>query len=343
MTDFLIKTINDKNTWENFLLSRPEANFLQSWQFGEFHSELNKKIFRLAVFDQEKIQAAALLVKETAKRGSYLTIAGGPLFDKSHPNANSIFKFFTDHFRKIAKEEKCAFIRLRPQLINTPENKKIFLSNNYQLAPMHLTADLTIQIDLKRSEEEILASMRKNTRYEIRKSQRIGIITKQSKNSGDIREFHEYQLLLAKQHGFVPFPYDFLLAQFRNMLVDDQVCLIHSYDKEELLASAFIIFYNNEAVYHYGISTPDNKKKPGSYACQWAAILEAKRRGCAKYNMWGIAPKEQTNHRFTGVSIFKRGFGGEEVAYLPAMDLATSPMYTLVKTFETIRKVKRKL
>jgi len=208
---------------------------------------------------------------------------------------------------------------------------------------MHLTAGLTIQIDLSKSEEEILAAMRKNTRYEIRKAKKLEINTRISANSGEIKEFYEHQLTLAKKHDFIPFSYDFLLTQFRNMLVDEQVCLIHAYNKEDLLASAFIIFYNNEAVYHYGISTPANNRMPGSYACQWEAILEAKRRHCSRYNMWGIAPKEQTNHRFAGVSIFKRGFGGQEVAYLPAMDLATSPLYPVVKTFETFRKIKRKL
>jgi lipid II:glycine glycyltransferase (peptidoglycan interpeptide bridge formation enzyme) len=62
-----------------------------------------------------------------------------------------------------------------------------------------------------------------------------------------------------------------------------------------------------------------------------------------RYNLWGVAPKEETGHRFYGVSIFKRGFGGEEVQYLPTQDLPLNPKYYLIYALETARKKIRKL
>ena len=38
--------INNKEQWESFVLERPEANFLQSWNWGEFHSQLGHTIYR---------------------------------------------------------------------------------------------------------------------------------------------------------------------------------------------------------------------------------------------------------------------------------------------------------
>src|SRR5258708_2538933 len=128
---------------------------------------------------------------------------------------------------------------------------------------------------------------------------------------------HRQQLALANKHGFVPFSYDFLHKQFETFVADDHVLLFHAYKNEQLLASAFIIFYHREAVYHYGISTPENDRLPGSYACQWAAIKWAKEQGGKKYNFWGIAPEDKPDHRFAGVTLFKKGFGGSEVQYLP--------------------------
>jgi lipid II:glycine glycyltransferase (peptidoglycan interpeptide bridge formation enzyme) len=121
------------------------------------------------------------------------------------------------------------------------------------------------------------------------------------------------------------------------------VAFINSYQDDKLLASAFVIFYNHEAVYHYGVSTPDNDDWPGSYATQWAAIQEGKKRDCHVYNFWGIAPEDQPDHRFAGVSLFKRGFGGQEVPYLPAHDLGVTPFYWLTRGFELIRKKVRGL
>ena len=110
-----------------------------------------------------------------------------------------------------------------------------------------------------------------------------------------------------------------------------------------LLASAFVIFYGNEAVYHYGVSTDANRTMPGAYAVQWRAILEAKQRGMKRYNFWGVAPKNETNHRFAGVSTFKRGFGGNEVQYVPAHDKVLSQKYYLIWILETIRRKLRRL
>ena len=72
--------------------------------------------------------------------------------------------------------------------------------------------------------------------------------------------------------------------------------------------------------------------------------MEAKRRGQKRYNFWGVVKPEQTKHRFYGVSIFKRGFGGEDVAYVHAQDLVIAPLrYTVNYFFENLRKKLRRL
>jgi len=114
--------------------------------------------------------------------------------------------------------------------------------------------------------------------------------------------------------------------------------LIHAYKGETLLSTAFTIFYGREAVYHYGISTDENRNYPGSVACQWAAIREAKRRGLTRYNFWGINPADEKVHRFAGVGKFKRGFGGQEVMYLVAHDYPCSVWYYVIYCFEFLRK-----
>ena len=70
-----------KTTWDGFVAKRPEANFLQSWDFYEFHIARGKKIVRRAVMDGESIVGVYAGVVETAKRGRYLAIAGGPIVD----------------------------------------------------------------------------------------------------------------------------------------------------------------------------------------------------------------------------------------------------------------------
>jgi lipid II:glycine glycyltransferase (peptidoglycan interpeptide bridge formation enzyme) len=340
MSHYSLQLIEDKSEWESFILSDPKANFLQSWNWGVFQERMGKKVFRIAIKENGRIVAAAECVKEEAKRGTYLTIAGGPLMDWAN---SALVKFLFDEISKYAKTEKCIFIRIRPQEIDSPQLRQLMSQLGFKEAPMHLTADLTVQLDLTKSEEELLAEMRKNTRYDVRKAERDGITVRASTNPAEIQTFYEHQLVLAKKHGFVPFSYEFLYEQFRTLVEDQQAILFHSYKDEQLLASAFIIFYNGEAVYHYGISTPPNERLPGSYACQWASIRWAKEHGGRKYNFWGIAPADQPNHRFAGVTTFKKGFGGEEVQYLPAHDLPLSIQYHVTSGFEKVRRKLRRL
>lgn len=338
----IFQEITTKKEWEKIILQFPETNFLQSFQWGKFQEKINKKILRIAAFDKKNLKFAFQIIKETAKRGNYLAIAGGPLLDWKEISNNDL-KELIIFLKKTAKKEQCSFIRFRPQTLDTPSLRKTLKQLGSIPAPMHLTADLTLQLDLTKDIETILKEMRKNTRYEIRQIEKKNISVTQSKNPEDIRTFFEQQLTLAKKHHFVPFSYKFLLEQFKTFAEDNNVILFSSFQGKKLLASAFIIFYNKEAVYHYGISTADNHRLPGSYACQWAAIKETKKRGCTKYNFWGIAPKEEKHHRFAGVSLFKRGFGGQEIDYLPAYDIPTSFWYWGVYLFEIIRKKLRKL
>lgn len=331
---------SEKNNWEQSLSKFNEANFLQSWNWGVFQESMGKVVTRILVLQNENVVGMAQLVLETAKRGTYISIAGGPLLNwEDEQLVVAVF----EEIKKIAISQSAIFIRFRPQEIDSEMLRTQVKKIGSVASQMHLTADLTLQLDLTNSEEQILQQMRKNTRYSIKKAEKDGIKIVFSRDKNDIKEFFNHQEELARRHKFVPFSYEFLMNQFSAFIEDEQVILIHSFKDEQLLATAFIIFYNGEAVYHYGISTVENGKLPGSYACQWAAIKEAKNRGMARYNFWGIAPENENSHRFSGVSLFKRGFGGEEIQYLPSHDIPLTAQYNLVSSFEFLRKKIRKL
>jgi len=342
MADITTREINDKEVWENFIKGRPEANFLQSWDWGEFHTRLGDKIHRVGFYnDDELLFGVMLAVVLDARRGRYLTVPGGPIIDWQ---SDIMVGAFRETVEKLAREERCVFVRVRPQLMSDDFSKKLFRRYNFRPAPIHLHAELTLQLDITKSDGDLLAGMRKATRYEIKRAQKLGINMTTSENPDDIKQFYDIQLATSRRQGFVPFPYKFLHEQFKAFSTAGNALLYSAYYEEKLLAQAFIIFYGNEAAYHYGASTDDGRKYPGAYLIQWQAIQEAKRRGIRRYNFWGIAPEREKNHRFSGLSLFKRGFGGEEVEYLHAQDLVINRLrYALVLLVEIIRKKIRRV
>lgn len=339
--DTTVKEITSKQDWEDFLSQHPEANFLQSWNWGAFHEALGHKIKRSGFIKDGVLIGIMLSVIENAKRGKYLTVPGGPIINWQN---KKIVNQFVEEIKRIAKEEKCVFIRVRPQLASDDFSKKLFSDLGFKNAPMHLHAELTSQLDITPPEELLLANMRKATRYEIKKAISLGIKIEVSNDAKTIQEFYDLQLQTARRQKFVPFSYKFLSEQFKIFLENNQGVLYSAKFEDKLLAQAFIIFYGTEAAYHYGASTEEGRKYPGAYLIQWEAVKEAKKRGMTRYNFWGVAPENDKDHRFSGLSLFKRGFGGVDFEYLHAQDLIINySRYLLNYSVEFLRKKIRRV
>lgn len=335
------REVTEQKDWEAFIAQHPEANFLHSWLWAEFHKALGHKVIQTGFYDGEELVGVMLMIIENARRGRHGIVPAGPILDWS--NKQLVGAAF-DAMKQLGAQEKCVFIRVRPQLEVSQAEAAQFKNYGFKSAPMHLHAELTWQLDLTQSEDEILANMRKKTRYEVRQVEKQGISVKTTQDPEAINQFYDIQVETAQRQKFVPFSKKFLKEQFKIFARDDKALLFEAYKEGKLLAQAFIIFYGQEAAYHYGTSTDDNRNLPGAYALQWAAIKEAKKRGIKRYNFWGVTKPEQTEHRFYGVSIFKRGFGGFEVEYLHAQDLVISKSkYFINAIIETIRKHFRKV
>jgi lipid II:glycine glycyltransferase (peptidoglycan interpeptide bridge formation enzyme) len=230
-------------------------------------------------------------------------------------------------------------------------------------SPMHLAAEHTVMIDLSRSEDELLAAMRRQTRYEVRRAGKLGITVERGDSEELFREFHEVQLETAKRQGFVPPSLRVLLAEREAFLGTIWIYIARTgtsgeeendsksarsktpnYREGEAIAYGLIIHDGNEGDYYEAASTDLNRKMPGAYALLWQVMKDLKAEGYERFNLWGIAPAGQPNHRYAGVTTFKTGFGGEVVEYVPAHDLVISKVrYMADFAFETLRKKRRHL
>ena len=70
------KQIIEKGEWDAFLQTHDEANFLQSWEWGEFHEKLGNPIERIGFYENNIFVGVMLLVVEPARRGRYITVPG---------------------------------------------------------------------------------------------------------------------------------------------------------------------------------------------------------------------------------------------------------------------------
>lgn len=321
--------------WEDVIKKYPEANFLQSPEYAKMNEILGCKVYA-EDFDGK---AYVLMIIRNAKRGRYMEIPCGPLVDWSD---NKLVKTVLDKITKTAKKEKCVFVRMRPQLAADAKNLKLLEKLGLKKSPMHLAAEHTVMIDLTKSEDELLANMRRQTRYEVRRADKVGITVSSSNDEKIFEEFHKVQAETAKRQNFVPPSLKTLMAE--KEAFGKNIIIYKAMSENEPVAYGLIIKNGLEADYYEAASTLLNRKMPGAYALLWQAMKDLKKEGYVRFNLWGIAPADQPNHRYAGVTTFKTGFGGEVIEFVPAHDLIISKMrYAADFAFETMRKKKRRL
>ncbi|OGZ17936.1 MAG: hypothetical protein A2Z78_01890 [Candidatus Nealsonbacteria bacterium RBG_13_36_15] len=340
--------IKKKTIWEYFLLSCQEKTFLQSWNWGEFQKTMGNKIWRLGIYAEDNLVSSALIIKISAKRGTFLFCPHGPNIKISNSqfliSKYGIFKKLLEELKKIAKEERASFIRISPIWERNKENIEIFQNLGFRKAPLHMHPELTWMLNISQNEEELLMGMRKTTRYLIRQARKNpNVSIEKTQNLKDIERFNELYQTTVDRHHFAPFSLEYLKNEFSAFLPDNQTMIFLGKYKEELIASAILIYWQNIAFYHQGASSLRYPKIPVSYLLQWEAIKEAKNRGCRIYNFWGIAPTDSKNHPWTGLTLFKKGFGGYKKEYVKTQDLPLSSKYWLNYLIEKIRKSKRGL
>jgi len=336
-----VEDITDKQQWDDFVTSHEEANFLHSWQWGEFHLSRGKTVVRRGVFDGDKLIGVYEGEVETARRGRHIAVAGGPIVDWTDKPA---VEALVADMREQGRKYHCAFVRVRPQLEKTDESMRLFRELGLHAAPMYLSVELAGVLDLEKSEDELLKNMRQRLRRALRKAEKNGITIEKSTDPARMKEFYDIQLQTAGRHHFIAFSESFLTKQFAAFAEDNSAVLYTARYNGEVLAQNFMIFYGNEASYHYGVSTELGTKLSGAPLLHMQAMRDARERGIKRYNFWGIVDEDDTKHRFYGVSVFKRGFGVDELRYVPAHDLILNPAkYAIDWTVETIRRKVRKV
>ena len=345
---FKIKEIMEKEKWEDFLLKCEKKTFLDSWNWGEFQKSLGNKIWRFGIYESEPkelLDALAFVIKIKARRGTFLLVPHGPSIPQENiGKSKQILEALLVNLKEVAKREKASFIRISPILEREEKNIKIFKELGFKKAPIHIHPELTWELNILSSEEELLMGMRKTTRYLIRQAQKNSDIEiSQSREVEGIEEFYKIYRETVNRHRFIPFSLDYLKKEYFAFNPDNQIVIFIGKYREEVLSSAIIVFWQKAAFYHHGASSSNYPKVPVSYLLQWEVIKEAKRRGCRIYNFWGIAPREDIKHPWAGLSLFKKGFGGYRKEYLKTQDFPLSIKYWSTYFFEKLRKKKRGL
>lgn len=343
-----IAEIQEKSIWDSFFNENGSPSFLHSWEWGELQQKLGHEILRIGLYNDKKLSLIAQIIKLKTKRGNFLFIPHGPIVGQGR-ELRDYLPHLKEYLINLAKKEKFSFIRIAPVLEDGEYNRKTFSDVGFKKAPIYIHSERMWVLPLDKPADALLADMRKTTRYLIKKAQKDGVIIENRTDEKAFDDFWEIYQHTAERERFTPFSKQFITGEYQafhktgnavflfGKVADDKSR--HSGTANEYQASALIVFTQSAAFYHQGASI--HSKIPVPYLLQWEGIKLAKQRGCKYYNFQGILQPGRTPKNWSGLTLFKQGFGGHQIDYVPTQDLILSPKYHLTRLYEQILNWKR--
>jgi lipid II:glycine glycyltransferase (peptidoglycan interpeptide bridge formation enzyme) len=209
----------------------------------------------------------------------------------------------------------------------------------------------TTLVDLTATEDEILARMHSKWRYNIRLSEKKGVVVHRYLGndvnlSEKIDKFYELTKETNARDGnsshAKSYYEDLIKSSAKEIENENDVPVVSLYIAEhegEEIASIMTLFSHDEAIYLYGASSNNKRNLMPNHLLQWTAIKDAKDYGSKFYDMYGMPPEgEDENHPMHGLYMFKTNFGGKIVHRPGSYDVRLKPLaYFLYNIAETLR------
>jgi lipid II:glycine glycyltransferase (peptidoglycan interpeptide bridge formation enzyme) len=333
----------DRPAWDAFIASRPEADLLQSWAWGECTALAGEPPARLLLDDNGEIRGVAQALMRPAGFGRQVAyVAHGPIWDRSAPDADRLFAWLLQGLRTLARKEKALVVKLDPRAERGDETDITGLAATHRLRPApDLQAPTTRIVELLRGLDQPDASWHADARRLSRRAEREGTKVTISRRSdpAEIAVLHELLTLTAEHGDFRVRSPEFLKRLASELSASDGWYLGIARVEETPIAAMAFPRIGNRAYYLYGALRRDPKYKHhyGAHAVMAAMLRALAADGCASVDMWGmVEPDDETaDPAWRGFSDFKRTFGGLPLRHPGLFDLVTDRLWYGLRELRT--------
>lgn len=301
--------------WTQHLQSHPDVHLLQTGEWGELKSNFGWEPVRL-INGGMRVQ---ILFRKLPLRFTIGYIPKGNIEPSLWPEIDSV-----------CKQKNAIFIKLEPDAWDDPPLSQG--EGRVRVSPHNIQPPRTIIVNIRGSEEDILARMKQKTRYNIRLAEKKGVTVR---TWDDIESFHKMMLVTGDRDRFGIHSLEYYRCAYELFYPRGMCELLVAEYEDKPLAALMGFARGLRAWYFYGASTNEERNRMPTYLLQWEAMKWAKGRGCEEYDLWGVPDEEEATLEANfekrqdglwGVYRFKRGFGGELKRAAQAMDRVYNPL-----------------
>ncbi len=299
--------------WDALVKANSWGCFMQSTAWADFKELEGYQTFRYGLFTRQKLVGGCIIYfYPHVSEAKLLLSPGGPILPEKLLNQG--LKLLVDHIERwLAPQLGAIALRIEPLWTHKPQGFSEFVRS-----PADSITSETLLINLQPTLTEIMAAMKPKGRYNIRLSIRHGVETKFTSDPQVIPLFYEIFHETAQRQQFFSEPYSFFINLCQILFAANSAEIGFAIWQGQVLAAMLVVYWGERATYLYGGRRSTHPEVMPAYGLHWAAMQQAKMRGCKFYDFYGFT--RNPNHAYAKFSNFKRQFGGIPTTTIGAQD-----------------------
>jgi len=309
-----VRELRDAAAWDALVAAHPYGHPLQCWGWGEVKRGAGWSADRLALFDGQTLRAAAQVLTRPLP-GMPLAMTYVPRGPVVAPDDADALKALGAALRRHGRAQRSIFCKVDPAWpAGTPH---ALTSAGFRPSREGVQVSDTYTIDLRQSEDEILADMRSKTRQYIRKAEREGTEIVRD-TTGELLDacYAMYQETARRAH-FGLHERRYYESLFRRYPADRQYLYV-AFREGVPLSFLWMVCAGRYAVEFYGGVSDAGQEWKSNYLLKWHAIREMKAAGYEVYDLNGRVNE--------GIAQFKQGFGPADTTWVGPFDAVYHPV-----------------
>lgn len=308
-------TADELTRWDELIVANPDGgNVLQSRAFGDVKAQYGWQS-KYMMFGG--IAFLALVRHCPLQLGDLWYIPKGPGFT----NLNQLSKLAAE-----IKKTGAFMIKIDPEVLASKAiGTKLSAMGFTKVRDIQYNTS-TIIADLSLTEEDILASFKQKTRYNVNLALRKGVTVMPVEVTAEsVDQLYQMAKTTYERAGVYVREKSYFACFWKIHAQQGRGQMFFAKFDGQLIAGAFITHLGEKALYKDGASYREHSNLQAPYLLQWEIMKWLKLRGVTSYDLHGVPPADQMDnpkHPLAGLARFKTGFNPEVVEYIGTYDYA---------------------
>lgn len=302
---------------------------LQTWEWGDFQTSQGHKVYRLGIFDNQKLVSGYTISfhKVPHTKFSIGTVLRGPNIDQE----------MVTNITKIALDEKAIFVKFEPDIFK--RDISFYSFPNLVVSPKSAFYPHSHIVDLTKSEDELLALCHPKTRYNIRLANRHGVQVQEVTTDTGFEGYLKLIFESTKRQGFYLHSPEYHRQQWQILKKTHLPHIFLASYRGEVLAAFMTFVFKDRLFYPYGGTSDNHKEVMAPNLLMWEIIKFGRSQNLKTFDMWGsLGPDAREGDNGFGFHRFKQGYGGELKEFVGSYDLVLNhQLYKLYNLMNSCR------